>query len=139
MKTAALAAEMRHAAANLPSEDREILVQGYGIPCSLVDLYQLIGLEKIVAKDVKGARRDLYMPHADGDPAFITPVLGHFADTPESTDPRVFVRFGNIIDLLAWDPRYPDRWALRTGAATWLGCVPPQYLEPFPVRVWRSP
>ena len=48
------------------------------------------------------------------------------------------LHLGNLVDLVAWDPRTPREWAQRTGPADWLGCVPPQYLAPEPVRIWRS-
>ena len=31
------------------------------------------------------------------------------------------IRFGEIVDLVAWHPRRPDRWALRTGEGIVLG------------------
>ena len=70
--------------------------------------------------------------------AFITPVLTHYPDTPETPEPDCFCRFGNLVDLVAWDSRTPRQWRLRAGLATWLGCVRPQYLDPGRVRVWRS-
>jgi hypothetical protein len=37
------------------------------------------------------------------------------------------------------NPAAPDRWALRRGIASWLGACEPQYLDPDPVPVWRTP
>jgi hypothetical protein len=59
--------------------------------------------------------------------------------TAEAHDPPHTVRAGELVDLVAWHPRHPHRWALRTGAAEWLGAIEPQYLDPEPVPVWRSP
>ena len=59
--------------------------------------------------------------------------------TAEAADPIEAVRHGVIGDLLAFSPSYPERWALRTGNATWLGAVEPQFLMPEPVPIWRTP
>jgi hypothetical protein len=58
---------------------------------------------------------------------------------PEAADPAAAVSAGAIVDIVACHPRHPGRWALRTGVAEWLGAIPPQYLEPDPVQIWRSP
>ena len=49
------------------------------------------------------------------------------------------VRFGHLIDIAAFHPDFPDRWALRLGTADCLGLIEPQYLGPEPVRVHRGP
>ena len=83
------------------------------------------------------ARRDgdLYVPDKDGPPAFVTPVFVDYADTPELPSPAQAVRFGDLVDLVAWDPRHPHSWALRYGAAEWLGAIEPHIssrrLSPF--------
>jgi hypothetical protein len=81
----------------------------------------------------------LYEPDQAGKIAFLTPVLTHYPDTPESPQTWGACRVGNLIDLIAWHPRHPDRWALRTGDATWLGSIEPQYAVPPPVAIRRSP
>jgi len=124
---------MRDAFAALRPEDAEALADA-GVPAFLIDLYQMVGTAQILLR--KGA---LYEPHSDGKAAFITPVLADLPDTPETSDPWAFARFGNIIDLVAWDYQAPEHWALRTGNATVLGCIAPQYIDPFPVKVWRNP
>ena len=73
------------------------------------------------------------------DAAFILPVRAEHPTTPESTDPAGAVRHGPIVDLLAFSPAFPHRWALRVGAATWLGAVMPQYIDPPPTPIWRNP
>ena len=75
----------------------------------------------------------------DGGNAFVVPVRVETPLTPEASDPVEAIRHGWIVDLVAFHPDHPARWALRTGTAEWLGCVEPQYLEPEPVRVWRTP
>jgi hypothetical protein len=85
------------------------------------------------------SRSGLYQPGPDGGPAFILPVRVDNPTSPEAADPVDTVRHGEIVDLLAFSPAFPNRWALRTGAATWLGCVEPQYLGPEPTPIWRSP
>jgi hypothetical protein len=97
--------------------------------------YGLVGISPIIRfPDSK-----LYEPHPSGISAFITPVRAEDRRTPEATDAHFAVRVGDIIDLVAWDPRAPLDWALRTGAAEWLGAVPPQYCDPDWVRVRQSP
>ena len=75
----------------------------------------------------------------DGSPAFVTPVLVDHVDTPELSCPAQAAKFGDLVDLVAWDPRHPHAWALRCGAAEWLGCIDPQYLDPPPVPIHRGP
>jgi len=74
-----------------------------------------------------------------GGSAFIVPVKLESPLTPEASDPIEAIRYGWIVDLVAFHPNHPGRWALRTGAAEWLGAVAPQYLDPEPVPVWRTP
>jgi hypothetical protein len=102
-----------------------------GVPPRDVEL--LIGIGQ-----VRLYRSDLYEPDPDGRACLITPVCVHTALDPESSAPEVFCRAGAIVDLVAWHPEQPDRWALRAGAAEWLGCIEPQYLEPAPVPIRRS-
>lgn len=80
-----------------------------------------------------------YQPHESGGRAFITPVRVLEQDSPEDPDFDVAPSLGALIDLVAWHPRFPDRWALRRGAATWLGAIPPQVMAPPPVPIRRSP
>jgi hypothetical protein len=133
VKTRALAIEMRTAFAALPSADAEMLV-ALGVSASTIDLWQLIGKSRI--RLLPG---ELYEPHQSGKVAFLTPVLGHYADTPESPEPWAACRCGNIMDIVAWHPKWPERWCLRTGNASWLGSIPPQYVNPPPVSIRRSP
>src|SRR3954464_15417564 len=82
---------------------------------------------------------DLFQPDPDGRAAFVIPVRVHSALSPEARAPLEAVAQGEIVDLLAFHPAKPDRWALRRGTAEWLGAIPPQFCAPDPVRVWRSP
>lgn len=82
----------------------------------------------------------IYQPVPDGDPAYITPIRVYDALSPEALQPDICALIlGHLVDLVAWHPRHPSRWALRRDAATWLGCIEPQYLDPPPVHVRRSP
>jgi hypothetical protein len=82
----------------------------------------------------------LFDPDPDSDTfAFILPVRGSNPVSPEACDPQAEVSSGPIVDLVAFSVLRPDRWALRRDAVTWLGCCEPQYLEPDPVRILRSP
>lgn len=83
--------------------------------------------------------RGLYEPDPEGGAAFLLPVRLENPSSPEAADPENAVRNGGLVDLLAFAPEYPYRWARRAGTATWLGCVEPQFLMPDPVPVWRSP
>jgi hypothetical protein len=75
----------------------------------------------------------------EGGHAFVLPVRVDNALTPESADPAAAVSVGAVVDLLAFHPDHPHRWALYRDVAEWLGSIPPQYLDPEPVPVWRSP
>jgi hypothetical protein len=95
-----------------------------------------LGMVGVGAIRLDGA---LYEPDPDhGKPAFISPVRIAYADTPESAVPASAVRVGAIVDLIGWHPLRPDRWALRTGAAEWLGAIEPQYMDPAPVPIRHS-
>ena len=93
----------------------------------------------IAVATISVSRDRLYCPDPDGGLAFIVPVRAEHPITPESPDPIEAVRHGPIMDLLAFSPAFPQRWALRTGSATWLGAVLPQYISPPPTPIWRSP
>jgi hypothetical protein len=80
-----------------------------------------------------------FEPDDDGGSAFIVPVRVESPITPETFDAATAVRDGAIIDLVAFHPLHPDRWALRRDAAEWLGAVEPQFIGPPAVRVWRTP
>lgn len=82
---------------------------------------------------------DRYEPHPSGRWAYVIAARGLYANTPESHCPRRICRHGYLTDLVLWHPRCLDRWRLRTGAAEWLGAIEPQYCEPDPVAIWRSP
>lgn len=82
----------------------------------------------------------LFEPNPDSDVgAWIVParVLGE--DTPEAPNPEAALSDGAIVDLVAFDPSHAAGWVLRTGNAEWLGSCPPQYLDPPPVALHRSP
>lgn len=93
------------------------------------------------AKVRLGRDRSLFEFDADEDvvPVCILPVRCGNPVCPEVLDPAAEVLGGPIVDLVAFSPAFPHRWALRLGAASWLGCVEPQYMAPGPVPVWRSP
>ena len=94
-----------------------------------------------VAPAFTGIRVDggRYEPDPDLPAAFVVPVRVDSAICPEAADPLVTVNSGEIVDLVAFHPAKPDRWALRVGAAEWLGAIEPQYLDPEPVPIWRCP
>jgi hypothetical protein len=103
-----------------------------------------IGTETIDAGMIGTARvrvaGDLYEPDPDaGGIAYVTPIRVDNPVTPEALDPARTVRSGEIVDIVAWHPRHPGRWVTRRGAGEWLGAIQPQYLDPDPVAVARSP
>jgi hypothetical protein len=133
MDAADLLAEMRAARAVLSREDHAELI-GSGIPPEIISGYPLVGIAGMRIKN------GLYEPAPDGRPAYVTPVLVGDPVSPETPDPLVYARhLGDIVDLVAWHPKHPQAWPLRLGAATWLGCIEPQYCNPDPVVVRRSP
>jgi hypothetical protein len=87
---------------------------------------------------IRLCRGDLFEPDPDGRVCLISPVCVHTELDPESSEPSLYCRAGAIVDLVAWHPEQPNQWRLRTGAAEWLGCIEPQYLEPEPVPIRRS-
>ena len=99
-----------------------------------IDVPVPIGFSRIVGENGR------YHPYGEASKfAFILPVRTDFLHTPETIRGIEAVRAGYLVDLLAFRPEYPDRWALRWGGAEWLGSIPPQYCNPYPVRIWRSP
>ena len=134
MKTRALVAEMRAASAAMSKSDIDEL-EALGVARREIEIFEMVGLARIQ----RVADSPLYEPAEDrGALAYISPVLSQHANSPEAQRPEIYVRIGNIVDLVAWDPAEPRQWALRSGQAGWLGCVPPQYLDSEPVPVWRS-
>lgn len=131
MTSADLAAEYRAALLATRREDlRTLLAAG-------------IGLQTIAAL-VPGVARitvagSTYQPDPTGGAAFLLPVRVDHPLTPEAPDPVNVVRAGAIVDLLAFHPAHQFRWALRRDDGEWLGAIEPQYLDPEPVPVWRSP
>jgi hypothetical protein len=84
----------------------------------------------------------LYEPAAaHGFPVWVSPVAVVDPARPEeieATDPLDVVQCGPFVDLVAFDPCRPRRFARRTGLALVLGCIRPQYCESDPVPVRRD-
>lgn len=132
MDTIDLLAELREARRGLTAEHRADLLSA-GVPADIINLYPLVGHAPVRVS------RGLYQPAHDGLPAFISPVLVGDVLSPECAHPLEHARhLGHCVDLVAWHPAHPGSYALRTGAATWLGCIEPQFCEPPPVAVRRS-
>jgi len=84
---------------------------------------------------------DLYWPDELGRRGWVFPVSVVDPGAPEyveTDDPLSVVSLGPIIDLLAFSPMAPRRWALRHGIATVLGAVEPPDFDPEPVPVRRD-
>jgi hypothetical protein len=90
---------------------------------------------------MRNAAGDRFCPNEAGDPAWCFPVRVLNPARPdeiESDDPLETVGCGAVIDLIAFHPRRRKHWALRTGVATVLGSIEPQYIDPAPVPVHRD-
>jgi hypothetical protein len=81
---------------------------------------------------------DLYEPVEAGPRAFITPILVHEPLSPETNCPAQACRFGELVDLVAWDLKHPHAFALRVGSAEWIGSYEPQFMGPDAVPVHRG-
>lgn len=122
----------QYAASQVTDADRRLLLE-HGVQ---PDDFHLIG--RLDNCRISPLRRHRYDPAPEGGEAFVTPVRVETRQTPESPAPRRSLRDGPVVDLVAWHPMQPDRWALRRGTATVLGLIPPQYLRPDPVQVRTS-
>jgi hypothetical protein len=91
---------------------------------------------------VLDATGELYQPDPSGKPAWVLPVcttnLAYPAEWIETAYFEDIVSHGPILDLIAFSPTKPGRWALRLGEVPVLGAIEPQYLEPDPVPVHRD-
>ena len=127
-----LRAEHRSAVATLTDEDRGVLAD-LGISPASLSRFRLCGIARVRVR-----RSRLYEPDENGNVALITPVRVECPASPESRRPLIYTQWGPIVDLVAWHPYAPERWALRVGSAEWLGCIEPQYMDPDPVPIHRT-
>jgi len=113
-----------------------------------VERLAALGVARFIARPLLvGVARVLfdgvyYQPHESGSPAVIVAVRGDRDDGSEieHAAPIDAARRGEgLVDLIAFAPNAPDRFALRAGNAIVLGFMPPQYLSPEPVRFHRTP
>jgi hypothetical protein len=129
-------------AAGLVEEHRRAL-----LATRYVDLHPLIaaGITWKTIAAIASAKAQItvvgatYEPDPDGGAAYLIPERADNALTPEAVDRWDTIQSGAVVDIVAIHPRHLDRWALRRDAAEWLGAIEPQYLDPEPVAVWRSP
>src|SRR5689334_13215010 len=117
-------------------EDAQALIR-QGVPLSAITAV-CPALTRIRINDVG----DRYEP-ADptGRLAYVFPATAVDVDRPdivEDLNPAAVVSCGAVVDLVAFSPAAPARWALRLGHATVLGAIRPQICCPEPVYVWRS-
>jgi len=126
-----LRAEHRACSAALTEEDRGRLAD-LGIAADDIGRFRMCGIARVA---VQGG---LYQLDEESGVAIITPVRVERPVSPEARRPAIWARWGPIVDLVAWHPKEPLRWALRVGSAEWLGCIEPQYLDPEPVHIHRS-
>jgi hypothetical protein len=93
----------------------------------------------IGAATMRFSKGDLYEPDIAFLPYLVTPARVHTAVHPEPSAPVVYCLLGDIVDLVAWQPSKPNHSALHKGTGESLGAIQPQYLDPDPVLIWRSP
>ena len=122
--------EMGEAIANLSPFDRQVLELS-GVGAKMLER-GLVGRVSIRLSP------DETMWEPGPHPAYVTPCRIADPFTPECPWWRAVPEAGHLIDLVAWHPEHPTRWALRTGFAEWLGACEPQHLSDF-VHVRRSP
>jgi hypothetical protein len=116
-------------------EDARQLMQQHGVP--LRAIAAVCPAPTRVALDGD----DRYKPNPAGAPAWVIPVCAVDPEMPEiieTDDPLGIVSLGPIVDLLAFHPAAPNRWALRLGLAGALGAIEPQYLDPVSVPAHRD-
>jgi hypothetical protein len=125
-----LLGELRAAHRNMTPEWRDRLIAAGADPGIVVAMLGTLPAQ------IEGR---LWQPLEDAPHAIILPVFVDDTASPETIYPALAPQYGNIVDLIAFNITSPDCWALRTGAASWLGAYGPQLLDPDPVTVWRAP
>jgi hypothetical protein len=111
-----------------------------GVDRFMIAVHLMVGVAR-VRPDPQN--RDLYLPAAPdevGEQAYITPVRTLQAWAPYAVDPWDTLRFGELVDLVAWFPQPKRRrqWLTRAGSA-WLGATLPREIEPFPTVILPAP
>jgi hypothetical protein len=84
-------------------------------------------------------RGALYRPDQNGSTAWIIPVCCvdlAWPENIEALDPLDVVSVGQVLDLVAFDPRRQRRFARRCGSGVVLGAIEPQIADPPPVRIF---
>lgn len=132
MRDRDLARELDSAIANV-DDAVKLRLERLGVSSELLRLpLSMVG---VIRARPAGPR--LFEPSSAGVAMFITPVFIGDPWSAQTSDPVTTARCGgDLIDLVAWRP--DGGWALRTGNAAWIGAIEPQYLDPGPVRVFRS-
>ncbi|HVM79909.1 MAG TPA: hypothetical protein VMU06_12885 [Stellaceae bacterium] len=134
MSGADLLREFASAQCALDTKNRAEL-HAIGIP-DIILARGLVGIARVEVS-LDGKR---YEPADEGHELFITPArVGLDPSTPEATNHETVPQDGRLVDLVAWSPHYPGRWATRTGLAAWLGAIEPQFVIPPAVPIFRSP
>lgn len=127
-----LVGELAAARAAITDGERDALLEA-GIPQRAIEI---VGAARI---DLDRSARTYQLLEDIGDRVFILGVRAGDTWTPERLCPDAIAYCGPLVDLLAWHPRAVDHWALRLDTATWLGAIPPQFMNPAPVSIRRSP
>jgi hypothetical protein len=115
-------------------EPQKAALLSAGVPPKLI-LLGFVGAARVV---FEGAT---YHESEDGEAAFLVPVRVD-PDNPnsfETEDPAGAVWLGDVIDVVAFAAKNPNRWATQRDSAVVLGAIEPQLLSPVAVPIWRTP
>jgi hypothetical protein len=136
MKTSALLMEYRFALGRVTLDDTVSEFRRHGVSMEVVAAVRPVPMKIVVDR-----RGELYEPHEEGRLAWVLPIRvvnPEIPDEIETTDPLAVISAGPVVDLLAFSPAAPGRYALRCGIANVLGCIPPQYCNPPPVAIFSD-
>lgn len=132
-----LAGELAAALANVRPAHRTRLADLGVPPFVLSRELALVGVERV---EIEG---DTYQPHPGGSPAVIVAVRVPHGMAPGDLDhpaPQAAALVGEqVVDIIAFAPDAPDRFATRLGIAECLGFLAPPFLKPPPTRVHAAP
>jgi hypothetical protein len=136
MRSRDLVAEYCHSLRLMTFADLQALL-AIGIPIATVR--QVCPVPASIRLVDRGGER--FEPDIDGAPAWVFPATcidPRWPELLEALDPRRAVSGGEIIDLVAFSPAVPQRWALRTGDAITVGAIEHQYWFPKPTQIHRN-
>jgi hypothetical protein len=135
--SAGLVAEYLGPMHNMSFETAQRLNGEFGIPWSAIAATCPVQ----ITVGFTDTTQNFFQPDPMGVQAWVIPVTcvdPWRIEEIEARDPLRVVACGYIVDLLAFDPRCPRKFVLRTGLAPVLGVIEPQYCGPPVVRIFRD-